>query len=68
MRNYKDNRQHITKNQLDDPSAKYGHTIFSDLSPEEFQEKHLNFNFDMLKKSQAAMKRAIQPMNFLRSS
>lgn len=32
---------------MNDPSAQYGHTIFSDLSPEEFAAKHLNFNFGM---------------------
>lgn len=31
--NYKSNREHIIKHQMENPTAKFGHTKFSDMSP-----------------------------------
>ncbi|KAL4481964.1 hypothetical protein ABPG74_008053 [Tetrahymena malaccensis] len=61
--NYKTSREHIVKHQMENPNAKFGHTKFSDMSPEEFENKMLNFDFSLFKKAkQQGIKLKAEPM------
>lgn len=45
--NYRDNKEHIMRHQMLSPSARFAHNRFSDMTPEEFEAKYLNFNYDL---------------------
>lgn len=48
---------------MENPNAKFGHTKFSDMSPEEFENKMLNFDFSLFKKAKSqGIKLKAEPM------